>query len=67
MNNSFSIKDASSGEQSIILSILGIASKIKDNSLICIDEPEICLHPEWQEKYIEILTQTFTNYKIVIL
>ncbi|HFK5599101.1 TPA: AAA family ATPase, partial [Elizabethkingia anophelis] len=63
MNNSFSIKDASSGEQSIILSILGIASKIKDNSLICIDEPEICLHPEWQEKYIEILTQTFTNYK----
>ncbi|SHK31457.1 AAA family ATPase [Epilithonimonas mollis] len=63
LNNSFSIKDASSGEQSIILSILGIASKIQDNSLICIDEPEICLHPEWQEKYIEILTQTFENYK----
>lgn len=63
LNDSFSIKDASSGEQSIILSILGIASKIQDNSLICIDEPEICLHPEWQEKYIEILTQTFENYK----
>lgn len=59
----FSIKDASSGEQSIILSILGIASKIKDNSLICIDEPEICLHPQWQEKYIEILTYTFQNYR----
>lgn len=62
-NSSFSIKDASSGEQSIILSILGIASKIKDNSIICIDEPEICLHPEWQEKYIEILTETFESYK----
>lgn len=59
----FSIKDASSGEQSIILSILGIASKIKDNSLICIDEPEICLHPQWQEKYIEILISTFENYR----
>ncbi len=62
-NSHFSIKDASSGEQSIILSILGIASKIKDNSLIVIDEPEICLHPQWQEKYIEILTYTFQNYR----
>lgn len=59
----FSIKDASSGEQSIILSILGIASKITDNCLICIDEPEICLHPQWQEKYIEILTSTFSHYQ----
>lgn len=59
----FSIKDASSGEQSIILSILGIASKIKDNCLILIDEPEICLHPQWQETYIDILTKTFDKYK----
>ncbi len=59
---SFSINNASSGEQSIILSILGIASKIKNNCLICIDEPEICLHPEWQKKYIEILISTFSNY-----
>ena len=62
-DKNFSIKDASSGEQSIILSILGIASKIKDKSLICIDEPEICLHPEWQEKYIELLAETFSSYK----
>lgn len=62
-NSHLSIKDASSGEQSIILSILGIASKIKNNSLIVIDEPEICLHPQWQEKYIEILTYTFQNYR----
>lgn len=61
-NEQFSIKDASSGEQSIILSILGIASRIKDNCLILIDEPEICLHPHWQEKYIEILTKTFNKY-----
>ncbi|WP_374172396.1 AAA family ATPase [Flavobacterium tructae] len=59
----FSIKDASSGEQSIILSILGIASKIKNDCLILIDEPEICLHPQWQETYIDILTNTFDKYK----
>lgn len=62
-DKAFSIKDASSGEQSVILSILGIASRIRDNSLICIDEPEVCLHPEWQEKYIQILTATFSKYQ----
>ncbi|WP_278352426.1 AAA family ATPase [Chryseobacterium gleum] len=59
----YSIKEASSGEQSIILSILGIASKIKDNCVVLIDEPEICLHPQWQETYINILTQTFDKYR----
>jgi hypothetical protein len=59
----FSINQASSGEQSCIVSMLGIASKIQDNSLICIDEPEICLHPEWQEKYIRSLTGTFKFFK----
>lgn len=60
---SYSIKDASSGEQSIILSILGIASRIRNSCLILIDEPEICLHPQWQETYIDILTRTFDKYK----
>jgi len=57
------ISEASSGEQSVIMSILGIASKIQNGSLICIDEPEICLHPSWQEKYIELITHTFKDYK----
>ncbi|GLU57220.1 ATP-binding protein [Dyadobacter frigoris] len=61
--SAFSIKDSSSGEQSVIISILGIASKISNNSIICIDEPEICLHPEWQEKYIQILITTFSTFK----
>jgi predicted ATPase len=59
----YSIKEASSGEQSILLSILGIASRIKNNCLILIDEPEICLHPQWQETYIDILTRTFDKYQ----
>lgn len=55
------ISDASSGEQSVLLSLLGIGSQIRDGSLVCIDEPEVCLHPEWQEKYIQLLHQTFDH------
>ncbi|MFN3770338.1 MAG: AAA family ATPase [Ectopseudomonas guguanensis] len=55
--------ETSSGEQSVVMSLLGIGSQIQDHALICIDEPEICLHPEWQEKYIELLFHTFKNHK----
>ncbi|MEZ8409562.1 AAA family ATPase [Vibrio splendidus] len=55
--------EASSGEQSVVMSILGIASRIENNSMIFIDEPEICLHPEWQEKYISLLISTFSIYE----
>lgn len=58
-----SIREVSSGEQSIIATILGIASEIENDSLICIDEPEISLHPEWQEKFIDLLMETFANYE----
>ncbi|EPN4952062.1 AAA family ATPase [Vibrio diabolicus] len=61
--SNFRIGDASSGEQSVVMSVLGIASQIEDNSLICIDEPEVCLHPEWQERYIDVLINTFKNFR----
>lgn len=59
----FRISDASSGEQSVVMGLLGIASQVQDGSLVCIDEPEVCLHPEWQEKYMELLADTFRDYK----
>jgi predicted ATPase len=58
----FQIANASSGEQAVVMSLLGIGSQIRDNSLICIDEPEVCLHPEWQEKYIHLLYSTFGHF-----
>ncbi|PLL89977.1 ATP-binding protein [Klebsiella michiganensis] len=57
-----SLRLASSGEQCILLSMLGIATNITDNSLILIDEPEISLHPEWQERYISLLMRIFERY-----
>ncbi|KJM16650.1 hypothetical protein SS15_09835 [Enterobacter roggenkampii] len=54
---------ASSGEQSIILTLVGIASRIDNNSIIFIDEPEISLHPEWQERFIDFLKDIFDDYR----
>ncbi|ANR78552.1 hypothetical protein BBB57_09930 [Kosakonia sacchari] len=57
-----SLRLASSGEQCILLSLLGITANISNNSLILIDEPEISLHPEWQERYISLLMKIFERY-----
>lgn len=53
---------ASSGEQCLSLMLLGIASQIENGSLICIDEPEISLHPEWQEDFIPLINSLFSYY-----
>lgn len=57
-----SMRRTSSGEQCVLMSMLGIASAITDDSLILIDEPEISLHPYWQEKYIELLRTIFREF-----
>lgn len=62
MDRPIMLGQASSGEQAVLISLLGISSRIRDGALICIDEPEICLHPEWQEKYIELLYHSFSHF-----
>lgn len=58
-----SLKRASSGEQCLLVIMLGIAGHITDNSIILIDEPEISLHPRWQEEFMIMLTNTFSSYQ----
>ncbi|WP_241616919.1 AAA family ATPase [Rosenbergiella epipactidis] len=58
-----SLKRASSGEQCLLIMMLGIAGHISDNSLILIDEPEISLHPRWQEEFMIMLTKSFSSYE----
>lgn len=57
------ITDASSGELSLVVTLLGIASSIEDGSLILIDEPEISLHPQWQSEYLGRLTEAFSAFR----
>ena len=59
----FSFTDASSGEYHLLTSFIGIFSKIEENSIILIDEPEISLHPNWQMKYMNNLNRIFESYK----
>jgi predicted ATP-binding protein involved in virulence len=60
---SMSLRRASSGEQCMLVIMLGIAGNISDNSLIFIDEPEISLHPKWQEDFMPLLIKTFSKYR----
>ena len=57
------ITDASSGELSLVVTLLGIASSIEDGSLILLDEPEISLHPQWQSEYLGRLTAAFSAFE----
>lgn len=59
----YRVNDASSGEQCVLMAVLGIASRISNGAFICIDEPEICLHPEWQERYIKHLMEAFDDFE----
>lgn len=42
--------------------MLGIAGAIKNGALICIDEPEISLHPQWQANLVKQLQEVFSNF-----
>lgn len=55
--------DASSGQQCMIQMLIGLAASMRNNALICIDEPEISLHPEWQTRVISLLQEIFKTYK----
>lgn len=58
-----SFDSCSSGEKHILFAYIGILSRIKNNTLILIDEPEISLHPEWQIRYVSTLSKLFNKYK----
>lgn len=62
MVTSVMISDMSSGEQTVIMGLLGIGSQLQNGALVCIDEPEVCLHPQWQERYIQLLSQIFSHF-----
>lgn len=57
------ISELSSGQKCMILTLLNIAGSISDNSVVCIDEPEISLHPRWQKEFMKVLIEFFSDYK----
>lgn len=59
---------ASSGELTLLTSLLFISANISKNTVILIDEPENSLHPKWQIEYIKQILDVFHLYqpKIII-
>lgn len=62
------LNKASSGELTLVTSLIFITSIITENSIILIDEPENSLHPKWQIEYVKKITELYYFYqpKIVI-
>jgi predicted ATPase len=60
--NTFDANRLSSGQLCLLNLIFGVSSKIIDNSLILIDEPEISLHPHWQAQIIQVINNSFNVY-----
>lgn len=57
------ISDLSSGQKCMVLTVLNIAGAITNNCIVCIDEPEISLHPRWQKEFMKVLIKFFSGYK----
>lgn len=58
----FEFENASSGEKQFLFTMINIASKLRQNSLVLIDEPELSFHPNWQMIYINYLKKIFEDY-----
>ncbi|WP_197414315.1 ATP-binding protein [Lacimicrobium alkaliphilum] len=57
----FDFSDASSGEASILSTLIALIPNLDNDSLIVIDEPEISLHPSWQYKYVELIDRLISQ------
>lgn len=58
-----SLHQASSGELTLITSLIYISSVITRNAIILVDEPENSLHPKWQTEYVKNLLDLFYLYE----
>jgi predicted ATPase len=57
------LRDASSGQITMLTVFLSVAANLQDGSLILIDEPETSLHPDWQSRYIHLMREVFSNFR----
>lgn len=65
--NSLSPEKLSSGEQHELVMLYELLFKVKQNSLILIDEPELSLHVEWQVNFLKDLKEITEIANIDIL
>jgi hypothetical protein len=62
----FGINELSSGEKQLFLRTLAIKMLEPENSIIMIDEPELSLHPKWQQKIVDVYRKIGKNNQIIL-
>ena len=62
----FDINELSSGEKQLFLRTLAIRMLNPENSSILIDEPELSLHPKWQQRIVDVYRKIGKNNQIII-
>lgn len=61
----FDITGLSSGEKQLFFRIIGLKMMDINNSIILNDEPEISLHPSWQQKIIKVYENIGENNQVI--
>lgn len=62
------LQHASSGELSLISSLIFLVATVENNSIVLIDEPENSLHPSWQREYVSKIFSalSYRNVSVII-
>jgi predicted ATP-binding protein involved in virulence len=62
----FNIKNLSSGEKQLFVRAMALRMLNANNSIILIDEPEISLHPRWQQRIVNVYQKIGKNNQLII-
>ncbi len=62
----FDINGLSSGEKQLFIRLLSLKSLEPEGCVILIDEPEISLHPSWQQRIVEVYQNIGRDNQIII-
>ncbi|MCP4219810.1 MAG: ATP-binding protein [bacterium] len=62
----FDINRLSSGEKQLFIRAMSLKMLKANNSIILIDEPEISMHPSWQQKIIEVYRGLGKNNQVIV-
>jgi hypothetical protein len=57
----------SSGEQHELVLLYDLAFRVRPNTLVLIDEPELSLHPVWQQQFLEDILKIARNGSFDVL
>jgi predicted ATP-binding protein involved in virulence len=61
----FNIKELSSGEKQLFIRAMTLRMLNANNSIILIDEPEISMHPKWQQRIMKVYENIGENNQVI--